>query len=153
MISIKVNISDSLRKSFDKEVLKSDRVRFVFREGLSKMVELARRVHKYVSRTGKLDSSIESKLITDSPLRGLIQINDDACKYGKFQHSGTPDHFIPTKNKLALRFVGGDGKFNFSKGHNVSGIKADPFLENAIKKELPDFERELSLAVYKELDK
>lgn len=151
MVSLKVNISAPLRKMLEKDVLKSNRVRFTFREQLEKIVQLARKVHRYTSRTGKLDQSVEQRIVSDTPLRGQIQINDDSCKYGKFIHNGTPRHWIQPTDKKALRFVSG-GNFVFSKGHFVEGIKPDPFLENAVKEQLPEFEKELNVAVYKEMD-
>ena len=51
--------------------------------------------------------------------------------YALFTELGTKDHDIAPKNKKALRWVGGNGKFAFSKGHKVKGIKADPFLQNS----------------------
>ncbi|HET8686953.1 MAG TPA: hypothetical protein VFM18_09860, partial [Methanosarcina sp.] len=151
MVSIKVNISAPLRKMLEKDVLKSNRVRFTFREQLEKIVELARKTHIYITRTGKLDQSVEQKLISDAPLRGLIQLNDENCTYGKFIHNGAPRHWVQPTDKKALRFVSG-GQFIFSKGHFVNGIKPDPFLENAVKNQLPEFEKELNDAVYKEMD-
>lgn len=151
MVSVKVNISAPLRKMLEKDVLKSNRVRFTFREQLEKIVEIARKTHRFISRTGKLDQSVEQKLVSDSPLRGQIQINDDSCKYGKFIHNGTPRHWIQPTDKKALRFVSG-GQFIFSKGHFVNGIAPDPFLESSVNKQLPEFEKELNEAVYKEMD-
>lgn len=46
---------------------------------------------------------------------------------------GTIPHFIPPKNKKALRWpvAGGAGGFAFSKGHDHPGYKGDPYMDKA----------------------
>lgn len=51
--------------------------------------------------------------------------------YWIYVHEGTSDHFIAPVKKRALHWRVGNKHF-FSKGHMVSGIRANPFVDRAI---------------------
>lgn len=108
----------------------------------------ARQVHKFQTISGALERSVSKKMRNEKNPRVYLYLDRSLANYGKFIHEGTKDHEIAPKTKKALRFVGGDG-FYFTKGHKVKGIKADPFLKNAIEKKMPDLKTSLELAIRK----
>lgn len=108
------------------------------------VAEQARTHHRFISRTGALEQSITETVAADAgSVYGLVELNPAGTRtasghsYGLFQHEGTDDkgagrHFVAPKYRKALRWVGSDGDFRFSKkGVWVRGIKPDPFLYNA----------------------
>lgn len=90
------------------------------------------------SKTGKLERNAYVKPIKNGVEAGikddgmLVGWNGLRVNYGVFVHFGTRSHEIKPKKKKALRW-NAPGGFAFSKGHEVKGIKADPYLENAAK--------------------
>jgi hypothetical protein len=116
----------------------------------------ARRDHKFRSRSGNLERSIRTKITSDWPPEGRIYLDpagtmtDGGEAYGTFQHEGTKAHFVGPKNRKALRWASGGG-FAFSKGHNVRGISADPFIDRAGDAEKPNinavFDRHIDAAI------
>lgn len=102
--------------------------------------------HRFTSRSGNLERSIRSELVSTSPLVGQVALDKDseAYPYNYFVHEGTGIHGpnrakwarengypIKPKNKKALRWPTAGG-FAFSKGHIHPGIKPDPFLYRAL---------------------
>ena len=116
----------------------------------------ARREHKFRSRSGNLERSIRTKIDSDWPPVGRIYLDPagtmtkNGQAYGTYQHEGTQDHFVRPRDRLALRWVSGGG-FAFSRGHRVSGIAADPFVDRAGDKEKPNinavFDRHVAAAI------
>lgn len=70
----------------------------------------------------------------------IVQWKGKPINYALFVLFGTQDHKITPTKKKALRFDGGDGWW-FSKGHEVSGIKADPFMINATKETFKNLDK------------
>ncbi len=91
------------------------------------------------NQTERLYRNIYTKTIPNGVEGGildngmLVNSKHGRVNYGAFVHYGTKRHKITPKRKKALRWVGKGGGFAFSKGHWVSGIKKDPFLETAAK--------------------
>jgi len=89
--------------------------------------------------TGTLHRNIYSKQINDGVEAGikdegmLVQWGGIRINYASFILTGTRDHDIAPKNRKALRWVGSNGRFAFSKGHRVKGIKKDDFLGKTAK--------------------
>lgn len=90
------------------------------------IVERAQDIHNYKTKTGNLDNSIQWE--SRGQFETVIGLDTIKAPYSDFQHEGTKDHSVKPKNKKALRFVGSRGRFFFSKGHVVSGIKRDQFI-------------------------
>lgn len=132
------------------------------REALTAIQERARREHRFRTRSGNLERSIQTQILTQWPPTGRVWLNpaisstyhntmddgagnkiDEAVRYtadisyGRFQHDGTKDHPVAPVRKKALRWVSPGGVHFFSKGHDVKGIKPDPFIYKAA-----EFERE-----------
>jgi|GEM_PF-282058 len=114
------------------------------RVATSAVAEYARTHHRFVSRSGHLEEAItETVAQNGGSVYGLIELNPAGTRtatgqsYGIFQHDGTDNegtgrHFIAPRYRKALRWVGQDGKYCFSKkGIWVKGIKPDPFIYNA----------------------
>ncbi len=58
----------------------------------------------------------------------LVNWNGARVNYAAFVLYGSKPHTIYPKNKKALRFVGGSGRFVFAKKVNHPGYKGDNFL-------------------------
>lgn len=88
-------------------------------------------------RVHKADLSGEVYILN----RGMmVRWRGKPTNYALFVHFGTKDHQVSPKNKKALRWAGPNG-FAFSKGHKVKGIKADPFMTNALAKTFKDLDK------------
>lgn len=117
-------------------------LRLGMRESVRDVAEYARNNHRFISRSGALEQSITETVEQDGgQTYGLIELNPagtrtkDGRSYGVFQHDGTDDagtgsHRVAPVHRKALRWASG-GRFVFSKGHMVRGIKPDPFIYRA----------------------
>ena len=90
----------------------------------------ARLKHDYITRTGAADRSIGFKA-HPATLEAAVGFDLGVAAHGLMLNDGTKRHWVGPKHKKALRFVGPGGRFFFSKGHWVSGIKAMRFIEGA----------------------
>jgi len=97
-------------------------------------------LHKHTKKhfkTGRLSRNIYTKLIKNGVEGGiddqgmLVRTKRGRVNYGVFVNYGTKDHFIKPNKKKALRWVGANGRFAFSKGHKVKGIKASNFIQKS----------------------
>lgn len=96
--------------------------------------EAARSTHEFVSRTGQAEGSIAVRVNgSGSHVEGTVFT---ALPHAVYQHEGTRAHTILPKSKKVLRWSDG-GQFVFAKRSQVSGIKKDPFIYNALEKERP----------------
>ncbi len=96
----------------------------------------ARSEHRFRSRSGNLERSIETEILSEWPIKGRVSLKpsitmtDSGRSYGKYVHDGTDPHIITPREKKCLRWAGGNG-FIFAKRVTHPGTKADPFLYNA----------------------
>lgn len=89
--------------------------------------EEARENHKFISRTGQAEGSIHTRVNgSGSHVEGTVFT---ALPHAVYQHEGTSAHTIVPRSKKVLRV--------FAKRSQVSGIKKDPFIYNALEKERP----------------
>lgn len=79
------------------------------------------------TRTGQMLRSLKH---TKGDTTHQIFHNLQVAHYAKFVHWGTRARTVKPSKRKALRWAAG-GKFFFSKGHRISGIKADPWLVRA----------------------
>lgn len=92
--------------------------------------------HRFISRTGQLERSIDVKFNENS---GIVYIDSQSAPHGPFVHEGTAPHSVFPKNKKALRWAPqGGGAFQFARAVHHKGTKADPFLFNALKSKKDD---------------
>lgn len=109
--------------------------------------EEARRKHRFTSRSGATELSIENR-VNERDLTSRIGINKSVSPHGGFVHDGTKPHVIRRKNKKVLRYVK-NGKFHFAKKVNHPGTRPDPFIENSAEKLKPAFNSRINQAVEK----
>jgi hypothetical protein len=102
----------------------------------------ARAKHKFRSRSGAAEASIETEVTqTSEGTVGIVEVNPKKAKgamHAIYQHEGTglygykhQKFKISAKNKKSLRWVTAGG-FAFAKSVMNPGIKADPYLYNAL---------------------
>jgi len=136
-IKVEVKNLEKLTAAFQRapDAVKNQ-MRLALRVSLRNIQRRARSEHRFRTRTGNLERSIDTQVLTDWPPSGRVLIDPaitktaDGRSYGVMQHNGTPDHRVKPKHKKALRWPVSGG-FAFSRGHTVRGIKADPFLYKA----------------------
>lgn len=95
--------------------------------------EYAQKNHRFISRTGDTERSIDSHANYGAIFKGIVSSRSIIALY---QHDGTKSHIIVPRKKFVLRWADGN-KFRFAKRVRHPGIKADPFLENALEHEKP----------------
>ena len=102
-----------------------------FRSMVRKLSRFSKKSHRYKNRTGLLSSSLR---VNNKPTKGLVMSSaiESPVKYASYIYYGTKDHFIKPSKAKALSWVNG-GSRGFSKGHKVSGIKKDEWIENNYK--------------------
>src|SRR5574344_1316640 len=90
--------------------------------------------HDFKSRTGNLERSIKTNIISNWPVEGEVYLDSNLTKtengesYGTFIHNGVNHEWtIEHRNKQCLRWPDG-GSFRFAKYVNHPPLKADPFL-------------------------
>jgi hypothetical protein len=122
------------------------------------VAESARRNHRFTSRGGQLERSIEGKLESSEPLIGSVSAGGDGAGYARAIHDGSglwgPKRerypIVPVHRK-ALRWVGGN-RFMFAKKVMHPGVKPDPFLTNAVSTEIPNIQKLFGNAIEKALN-
>ena len=94
--------------------------------------ERARKHHRFVTRTGEAEASIETSVdVNGSHVAGTVFT---ALPHAVFQHEGTRAHVVVPRTKMALRWSDGRN-FVFAKRSQVAGIQGDPYLYHALKEE------------------
>ncbi len=102
--------------------------------------EEARDNHRFISRGGATEKSIESEA---SGNKGRVYLGSAVAVY---QHEGTKAHLIVPRNKKVLRFAG-DKHFVFTKRVQHPGIKQDQYLYRAAEKLTPAIVSRFSAAL------
>lgn len=108
--------------------------------------ELAERIFEFAFQ--KADAHTKSGELIRSLGTGPVPIKDgweighdlQIAPHALFVHWGTQSHVIRPKERKALRWVGKDGKFVFSKRVQHPGYKGDPWLIHAAEEALRDFD-------------
>lgn len=90
--------------------------------------EYAREHHRFITRTGEAEKSIETVASYGTNFKGVVGTTREITVY---LHTGTDRHTIVPRLKQSLRFVKGN-KFKFAKRVNHPGTKEDPFIYNAL---------------------
>ena len=117
MVTVEVNLSDGLADlgGLSKEMIQS---------GLSKT---AQDLISNLQINSPVDHGLLKQWAVTEQSDTEITIQSPA-EYAVYQNYGTSSHWIEPVNKKALHW---DGGF-FSKGHMVSGINPDPFVDPSI---------------------
>lgn len=90
--------------------------------------EYAQEHHRFISRTGEAERSIETQSKYGNVFKGIVGTTREVTVY---LHKGTDRHVIVPRLKQSLRFIKSN-KFKFTKRVNHPGTKEDPFIYNAL---------------------
>lgn len=145
MLSVEIDMEKVLRhveKVLPVQIEKA--VNRSLKEATELVKTTAQQEHEYTSRTGKLEREGIATEITKN--EGKVML-DKKVPYGIYQHEGTGvygrsgrAYNVRPKAKYALCWVAKNG-FAYSRGHQIRGIKPDPFLYNALNKNRRDIIR------------
>ena len=138
MLSVEIDMEKVLRrieKVLPEQIEKA--VNWSLKEATELVKTTAQQEHEYTSRTGKLEREGIATEIKNN--EGKVML-DKKVPYGIYQHEGTGvygrsgrAYNVRPRAKYALRWVAKDG-FAYSRGHQIRGIKPDPFLYKALDK-------------------
>jgi len=103
-----------------------------FREMVKSLTKISKVKHRYKNRTGVLSNSLKSVEFPEKPNELKGQIVSDT-HYASYLYYGTEERKITPTKKKALAFKV-NGVQWFSKGHKISGIKADNWIEKNFNK-------------------
>ncbi|MHC1760528.1 MAG: hypothetical protein AB9917_13670 [Negativicutes bacterium] len=126
----------------------------------------AKKEHRFVSHSSKLEQSIENELVSEDPLIAEVRAGNSAAHYARYIHDGTglygprgerypitprfgraeTSGSGPSPRKL-LRWVGNDGRWHTAKLVMHPGVKPDQFLIRAAEAEQAHLEELLSQAI------
>lgn len=113
-------------------------IRNALERSISAIHHTAATKHAYMTRTGNLDRSITSEMLSDNS--ATVFLDNKVAPYGAYVHNGTAAHIIRPRNKRILRWAG-KGGFVFAKAVNHPGFKGDPFLVNALNENMKTIEK------------
>lgn len=120
------------------------KLRIALALSLRDVQEEARAKHRFTTRTGTAERSIETKTnYTTDDFSGTVGTTRDITV---FLHQGTKAHVIRPRHKLALRWTNG-GSFVFAKRVWHPAIKKDPFIFDAAKNQKGKIYSRFELAV------
>lgn len=99
-----------------------------FRSMVRKLSRYSKRAHNYKNRSGLLSSSLR---VNNKPTKGAILTSsiESPVKYASYIYYGTKERVIKPNKAKALSWVQGGTRY-FSKGHKISGIKKEEWIEN-----------------------
>lgn len=134
MIRIEVSGIDAVEKHLQDVPVKVERE--VLRQMAQFVYDHAEKGADRHTKTGALRQSLYNR-----PIPGGREIGHDTGRapYAVFVHWGTRPHVIGPKNKKVLRWSGPNG-FTFSRHVNHPGYKGDPYLTNAARDAMRQFD-------------
>lgn len=148
MLSVEIDMEKVLRhveKVLPSQIEKA--VKRSLKEATELVKTTAQQEHEYTSRTGKLEREGIMVNIDRASQAGRVYLSKRKVPYGIYQHEGTGvygrsgrAYNVRPRAKYALRWVSKNG-FAYSRGHQIRGIKPDPFLYNALNKTRRDIIR------------
>jgi hypothetical protein len=166
MISIKVD-AERLLAAFEAapEAIRRE-MKLAMEIGTRDIAARAKKEHRFVSRSGDLERSIENGLVSTAPLVGEVRAGNSAAHYARYIHDGTglygprgqkypitprfgraeTSGSGPSPRKL-LRWVGNDGRWHSAKLVMHPGVKPDQFLIQAAENEQAHLEALFKQAV------
>lgn len=105
-------------------------------ESLTAIQEDAIRDHRFISRSGRLESSIEQQLNPNDSSGKVFLDTSQGAFYGPWIHQGTKPHNIYPKTRKSLRWPTANGSgFVFSRRVHHPGTAADLFLFDALERQ------------------
>lgn len=91
-------------------------------------------------KTGMMSQSVDKQSDGENILIGNTASSVDGFPYPLAIEKGTKSHWVAPVTFDALHWTDSSGE-HWSRGHMVSGIKPDPFVEPSIKDTLDDIDR------------
>lgn len=91
-------------------------------------------------KTGMMSQSVDKQGDGEDILVGNTASSVDGFPYPLAIEKGTKSHWVAPVTFDALHWTDGGGEY-WSRGHMVSGIKPDPFVEPSIQDTLDDIDR------------
>jgi len=152
-ITATIDNADFQRAMAEIPAIAKEEIQLALLSSSKSMVAQARAVHKFKTKGGQLERSIQERLNPDNDMEAEIIFNDGIATYGKYQHDGTGQYGergskypITPKSRKSLYFVSG-GNSVFRKSVMHPGIKKDPFIIEAAKVKTPNFKKNVSDAI------
>jgi hypothetical protein len=160
-LSLSFTGADELLEAFARlPDLTGRNMRVAVKEGAVIVQKEARQTHRFRSRTGAVDRSVE---VVGGGIAGgasaLVFLNRSVTPVGEFIHGGTRPHVIRPRRRTMLRWAssgfsgpmipGGVGRsgFAFSREIHHPGTKADPFLYQAADRKRGAVEQHIQRAI------
>lgn len=126
------------------------RLRLAVKESTFHVQDEAQSHHDYVDRTGALTRAIDTRF-NQGGMEGIVFLDTNHAPYGLFIHRGAKPHTIKPRNRMALRWAKG-GAFHFAKVVHHPGIKARPFIYDALERSREEINAIFSRQLDKALD-
>jgi len=140
-IKVEIKRLNDLIRAFERAPDEVKReMQLALRVALRDVQRRARAEHRFRTRTGNLERSITTKVLSDWPVRGLVALDPavtrtaDGRSYGVMVHDGTRAHTIRPRFKRSLRWPD-NSEFIFARRVRHPGTKPDPFLYKAAENE------------------
>lgn len=142
-ISVKVD-AEKLMQALEAapDVIRKE-MRLAMKKAVRNIAERARREHRFISRSGKLEATIGHGMTKDTgdSVEGFVSAGGDKVPYARAIHEGSglygpkgARYPIVPRFRKALRWVSDQGtwsKFEFARKVMHPGVRPDPFIENA----------------------
>jgi hypothetical protein len=129
-LSLEITGLDALLDAFARAPDSTARsLRVAVKEGAVMIQREARRTHRFQTRSGRLERSVEVVSLGESgaSASATVFLNESVARYAEPIHEGSRPHVIRPRNRTVLRFPSGAG-FSFAPSVNHPGTKPDQFL-------------------------
>lgn len=131
-ITVKINNVQGLVDAFQKaeDGTKRNMVR-AMRVSMNLIQQHARAHHRFTTRSGNAERSVETEVVSEQPMLGRIFLDTGVAHYAPFLHAGTAPHEIVAREpgKL-LRYIK-DGQWHYIDRVMHPGTRPDEFLYQA----------------------
>ncbi len=129
-LSLEFHGLDALLDAFARQPdMTSRNLRVAVKEGAAMIQREARRTHRFQTRTGRLERSVDVSSLGESgaSASATVFLNEAVARYVEPVHEGSRPHVIRARRRKTLRFVSGSG-FSFAPFVRHPGTKPDQFL-------------------------
>lgn len=148
-LSLEITGLDSLLDAFARAPdVTARNLRIAVKEGAAIIQREARQTHRFQTRHGRLERSVEVSSLGESgaSASATVFLNEAVAGYGAAIHDGSEPHVIMVRNRKALRWPNGGG-FSFAPFVHHPGTKPDQFLYTAAELMQPAVETRIQQGV------
>ena len=148
-LSLEITGLDSLLDAFARAPdVTARNLRIAVKEGASMVQREARQTHRFQTRHGRLERSVEVSSLGESgaSASATVFLDEAVAGYGAAIHDGSEPHMIYPRNKRLLRWPVAGG-FCFAPYVNHPGTKPDQFLYTAAELMQPAVEMRIQQGV------